>query len=57
MHRYDYSFLKKQIPGNIVGLAEIPKGSPDVACMPYARRARRASERRRSTASRRMSAS
>ena len=31
MHRYDYSFLKKQIPGNIVGLAEIPKGFPDVA--------------------------
>ena len=29
MHRYDYSFLKKQIPGNILGLAEIPKGSPD----------------------------
>ena len=23
MHRYDYSFLKKQIPGNILGLAEI----------------------------------
>ena len=23
MHKYDYSFLKNRIPGNIVGLAEI----------------------------------
>ena len=23
MHRYDYSFLKNKIPGNIVGLTEI----------------------------------
>ena len=23
MHRYDYSFLKKSVPGNIVGLIDI----------------------------------
>ena len=23
MHRYDYSFLKKTVPGNIVGLTDI----------------------------------
>ena len=23
MHRYDYSFLKKSVPGNIVGLTDI----------------------------------
>lgn len=31
MHKYDYSFLKKNLPGNIVGLTDIIAKVPDIS--------------------------